>query len=151
VSDVSRALHNSRGNGHSIEWNLAEARQILETVRGPVGTYLGRVVGPAVVEAAKQRAPVSKDGTSKHGPGKLRSSIGKWVDVKHGTVFVDIRAKAFYASMVAEGVKAHDITPKRKRGNYPLRDKQGHIFGRHVHHPGNKPNHFMQDALRILR
>lgn len=138
----------------TLDWNTAEARQLLTSTRGPVGSYLSRVVGPVVVREAKRRAPVSPEGTHGHEPGYLRDSIGQRLTVANDTVGVDVRARAFYGAILAAGAKSHEIAPKTrrgKRGSYPLRDKHGHVFGTHVNHPGTRPDHFLQDALTVLR
>lgn len=106
----------------------------------------------AVVVAAgqKRRIPVSQDGSNGRPAGYARDRI----HVERGRdglgSYRDVGSDATtpegypYPLGLEVGVRPHTI---RSHGNYPLRDKSGHIFGRVVDHPGNPPMPWCQPAL----
>jgi hypothetical protein len=56
-----------------------------------------------------------------------------------------IWSEAPYSAAVHEGSRPHIIQSK---GPWPLRNKNtGQVFGRIVHHPGNKPNPYFLRAI----
>ena len=73
--------------------------------------------------------------------GALRQSIQSRFEPLRGI----IEAKAKYSLYVHEGTRAHDIFPVRKMALANVR--KGQFFGRHVKHPGTKPNRFMTRAI----
>jgi hypothetical protein len=81
--------------------------------------------------------PVSPVGP-KHRSGNLRSSIHAFRQ-SNGDVIVGPTAD--YAKYVEDDTVPHII---RSHGNYPLRDEYGHVFGRVVHHPGTRGQHFVR-------
>jgi hypothetical protein len=70
--------------------------------------------------------------------GALRQSIQSRFEPLRGIV----QAVAKYAIYVHEGTRPHDIYPVRKRALANVR--KGQFFGKHVKHPGTKPNPFMK-------
>jgi hypothetical protein len=118
------------------------------------------MIGPpldaaAVVVAAgqKRRIPVSADGSNGRPAGYARDSI----HVERGRdalgPYRDIGSDATtptgypYPLGLELGTAPHVI---ESHGNYPLRDKHGHIFGRRVDHPGTQPYPWCRAALADL-
>jgi hypothetical protein len=109
----------------------------------------------AVVVAAgqKRRIPVSQDGSNGRPAGYARDRI----HVERGrdavSPFRDIGSDAEtpdgypYPVGLELGTVPHVI---ESHGDYPLRDKHGHIFGRRVDHPGNPPFPWCRAALADL-
>lgn len=72
--------------------------------------------------------------------GRLAQSFGE--GIRFGRLWGKIGPTVNYAVMVHEGTRPHIIEAKNKK---VLADKKaGLIFGRVVHHPGTKPNRFME-------
>jgi hypothetical protein len=89
-----------------------------------------------IVEAGqKRRIPVSRDGRDALGPYRDVGSDAKTPD---GTD---------YPLILELGSAPHVI---QSHGNYPLRDKYGHVFGRRVNHPGTHPYPGCRAALADL-
>jgi hypothetical protein len=109
----------------------------------------------AVIVAAgqKRRIPVSEDGSNGRPAGYARDRI----HVERGADLLgpyrDVGSDAMtpdgynYPLGLELGTRRHTIT---SHGNYPLRDKHGHIFGRSVDHPGNPPMPWCRPALADL-
>jgi hypothetical protein len=109
----------------------------------------------AVIVAAgqKRRIPVSEDGSNGRPAGYARDSI----HVERGRDGVgpyrDIGSDAEtpegypYPLGLELGTAPHTIT---SHGDYPLRDKHGHIFGKVVDHPGTHPYPWCRAALQDL-
>lgn len=109
----------------------------------------------AVIVAAgqKRRIPVSVDGSNGREPGYARDSI----HVERGRdpqgPYRDIGSDATtptgypYPLGLELGTPPHTI---ESHGDYPLRDKHGHIFGRVVDHPGTPPYPWCRAALGDL-
>jgi len=73
--------------------------------------------------------------------GALKQSIQSRFEPLRGIV----EAMAKYAIYVHEGTRPHDIFPVNKRGLANVR--KGQFFGRHVKHPGTRPNPFMRKSV----
>lgn len=109
----------------------------------------------AVIVAAgqKRRIPVSADGSNGRLPGYARDAI----HVERGRdaegVYRDIGSDATspdgypYPLGLELGTVAHDI---ESHGDYPLRSKDGRVFGKRVHHPGTQPYPWCRAALQDL-
>lgn len=73
--------------------------------------------------------------------GALRQSIQSRFEPLKGIV----EALAKYAFYVHEGTRPHDIFPVNKRALANVR--KGQFFGKHVKHPGTRPNPFMKKSV----
>ena len=73
--------------------------------------------------------------------GALRQSIQSRFEPLRGIV----EAMAKYAIYVHEGTRPHDIFPKNKMALANVR--KGQFFGKHVKHPGTRPNPFMRKSV----
>jgi hypothetical protein len=100
------------------------------------------LVGPLAKTALQAKAPVSPN----HG-GTLKKSI------RYRTKVLATRAEITftavdYARFVIDGTAAHDIRPKNAKALF-WEGAQHPVAV--VHHPGTKPNDFVQRALEPLR
>lgn len=87
---------------------------------------------------AKREAPVNKQ----TGGGNLKQNIRTSLVSK---LRATITSNAPYSGYVEFGTAPHIIVPVNKRA---LANKRtGQFFGKIVHHPGTKPNPYMQRAL----
>lgn len=129
-------------------WNDAEANRLLKSERGPVGRDL-RSKGTTVERGAKRRCPVSPEGSNGNPPGHLRDSIES-SDVGRDAqgLYVDVGTDVSYALFPELGTRPHVI---ESHGDYPLRNKQGRVFGKRVNHPGTKATPYLRPALDDLR
>jgi hypothetical protein len=102
-----------------------------------VRAVLDRVAADAV-RTMKFLCPVSPVGPL-HRSGNLRSSIHAFRQ-PDGDVLVGPTAD--YAEYVEYDTRPHLIT---SHGPWPLRNREtGQVFGRVVHHPGTRGQHFIQ-------
>lgn len=109
----------------------------------------------AVIVAAgqKRRIPVSQDGSNGRPAGYARDHIHVERGVDIEGPFRDVGSDAEtpdgypYPIGLELGTRPHVI---ESHGDYPLRDKHGHIFGRRVDHPGNPPFPWCRAALQDL-
>jgi hypothetical protein len=100
--------------------------------------------GAIVAEGQRRRIPVSRDGSHGRPAGYARSKIrvelgrdglGAYVDV--GTFDDALSPEGYnYPIGLELGTRPHVI---ESHGNYPLRSRDGRIFGRRVNHPGTHP------------
>jgi hypothetical protein len=121
---------------------------------------LTAIVSPALDQAAvivaagqKRRIPVSADGSNGRPAGYARDSIhvergrdafGPYRDIGSDATTPDGYP---YPLGLELGTAPHVI---ESHGNYPLRDRHGHIFGRVVDHPGTPPYPWCRAALADL-
>lgn len=105
-------------------------------------------IGEVVTQEQKRLCPVSPVGESEHPSGQLRSSIGWSLAVSSGSLSVDIGTDLDYALPVILGTRPHVI---RSKGNYPLRNRKGQVFGQQVQHPGTQPQDFARPSLAAVR
>lgn len=130
------------GRGISVEFDEAEFRRFTTGDNSAVGRIMARA-GEVVTQGAKRRAPVSPVGSGHS--GHLRSSIGWQLEPgPDGQPQARITATAAYALFVEVGTRPHLIQSK---GNYPLRDAKGRVFGKTVHHPGTTAQPYLRPAL----
>lgn len=109
----------------------------------------------AVVVAAgqKRRIPVSVDGSNGRPAGYARDSIhverGRDAEGPYRDVGADALTPTGYDYPLGLelGTAPHVI---ESHGNYPLRSKDGRIFGRTVNHPGTPPYPWCRAALADL-
>lgn len=104
-----------------------------------------------IVEAGQQRRiPVSRDGSHGRPPGYARDHIhiergrdaaGPWREIGSDAKTPD---GTDYPLILELGSAAHVI---ESHGDYPLRDRYGHVFGRRVMHPGTHPYPWCRAAL----
>ncbi|GAA0528795.1 hypothetical protein GCM10010172_06750 [Paractinoplanes ferrugineus] len=106
-----------------------------------------------VEEGQKRRIPVSRDGSHGRERGyardqihveRGRDAIGPYRDIGSDAESPDGYP---YPLGLETGTVPHDITAK---GDYPLRSKDGRVFGKTVHHPGTKPMPWCVPALADL-
>lgn len=100
--------------------------------------------GETVERGAKRRAPVSPDGSYGHPPGWMRDTIYRSSSHDDAGLFVDVTSPAHYSIFVELGTRPHSID---SHGPWPLRDRRGRVFGRHVNHPGTTAQPFLRPAL----
>ncbi len=106
----------------------------------------------AVIVAAgqKRRIPVSADGSHGRPAGYARDRIHVERGVDLLGPYRDVGSDAMspdgynYPLGLELGNRRHVI---ESRGDYPLRDKRGNVFGRRVDHPGNPPYPWCRAAL----
>jgi hypothetical protein len=105
-----------------------------------------------VAEGQRRRIPVSVDGSHGRAPGYARSKIhvergtdgqGPFWDVGTGDDALSPDGTN-YPVILELGSRPHVIESK---GDYPLRDSHGHVFGRRVNHPGTRPYPWCRAAL----
>lgn len=136
-----------------LRWNRAEENKLLRSPGGPVGRDL-RVKGERVAQEMKRRAPVSLDGSHGRPPGHMRDRVATEMGRDEQGLFCDIGTDATtpdghsYPLDVELGTRAHVIESK---GDYPLRDGRGNVFGKIVHHPGTEAQPFIRPSLDVLR
>lgn len=108
----------------------------------------------AIVEQGqRRRIPVSRDGSHGRPAGYARDRI----HVERGADLLgpywDVGSDATsptgypYPLGLELGTRPHTIT---SHGDYPLRDRQGRVFGRQVNHPGTRPYPWCRAALADL-
>jgi hypothetical protein len=108
-----------------------------------------------VAEGQRRRIPVSPDGSYGRQSGYARSKIhtetgadalGPYADA--GTFDDALTPDGTNYPLILElGSRPHVIT---SHGKYPLRSKDGRIFGRSVNHPGTQPYPWCRAALADL-
>jgi hypothetical protein len=106
-----------------------------------------------VAEGQRTRIPVSEDGSHGRQPGYARDRIHVRRGVDGLGPYRDIGSDATspdgfcYPLGLELGTRPHTIT---SHGDYPLRGKNGQIFGKTVQHPGTKPTPWCRAALGDL-
>ena len=121
----------------TIVWNSAVVRSLGQDVS--VQALMDRLAAFAV-QSMKKHTPVSPVGPL-HRSGALRSSVHSERQ-PDGSVLVGPSLE--YGKYVNDGTPPHII---RSKGNYPLRNREtGQVFGREVHHPGTRPQPFVQET-----
>lgn len=109
----------------------------------------------AVIVAAgqKRRIPVSQDGSNGRPAGYARDAIhverGRDLEGPYRDIGSDATTPTGYPYPLGLelGTPPHSID---SHGDYPLRDKHGNVFGRHVDHPGTQPYPWCRAALADL-
>lgn len=105
-----------------------------------VQRQLAQMANEAVL-TMKYLCPVSPVGPL-HRSGNLRSSIHAFRMGTPGDRYYIIGPTADYAPYVEEDTRPHLIV---SHGPWPLRNREtGQVFGRVVHHPGTRGQHFVQ-------
>jgi HK97 gp10 family phage protein len=125
-----------------IEFNVTssgtEFNELAQKLSGPLKQKLIERLTDIAFAAAFWGAPVRT--------GYLASTIYKQVSGSEGVVGV----AASYAKAVVEGTVPHEILPANG-GVLAFMIAGKMIFTPIVHHPGTKPNPFMQNALEIAQ
>jgi hypothetical protein len=139
--------------GGRIVWNDPELSSVLNSPEGPVGRDLQRKA-EVVTQGAKRRAPVSPDGSHGRPSGYMRAHIGWRITRDSDGLVAIVESPAAtpegfpYPLVVELGSAPHII---ESHGDYPLRDKYGHVFGKRVQHPGTDPQPYLRPALDDIR
>lgn len=106
--------------------------------------------------AAYQRAhiPVGHDVSHGRPPGFAQSRIAVRVRIgEQGFRVYEVGSDATtpdgfpYPVVLDVGSKPHVI---QSHGDYPLRDAEGHIFGKTVNHPGTAPTNWCRGSLSAI-
>lgn len=125
-------------------------RAIERTPEVAAAMYAGAAI---VAEGQRRRIPVSRDGSHGRPAGYARSRIhietgadalGPWWDIGSDAETPDGYP---YPVGLEVGTPAHVI---ESHGDYPLRSKDGRVFGRRVNHPGTRPYPWCRAALADL-
>lgn len=132
--------------GGRIVVNDAAISDLLIGHDGPVARYLEHQA-ERVTQEAKRHCPVSPVGASDHPSGQLRSSIGWSIERDGGELTAEVGTDLDYGLYVEVGTGPHVIS---SHGDYPLRNRQGQVFGRTVHHPGTPAQPYLRPALGIV-
>ncbi len=110
--------------------------------------------GERVAQEQKRLAATSPDGSHGRPSGYMRSRVGFELNRIDRDLCVDVGTDATtpdghsYPLDVELGTRPHVIESK---GDYPLRDDKGHVFGRRVQHPGTTAQPFLRPSLDVLR
>jgi HK97 gp10 family phage protein len=121
--------------------NADEIREAFRQAPLKIISNLNNAVNRIIIKvenSAKRNAPVNKS----FGGGNLRQSIrSQMTGPMQGMVLVG----AEYGIYVHEGTRPHEIRIRYKK---VLANKRtGQIFGTLVHHPGTRPQPFLQQAI----
>ena len=117
-----------------VKMDYAAVLRMTRSPAGPVGLRMKKS-SEAIAVRARELAP----GTMKEG---ISASVTPGLTGLTATVSCDHPATVF----VNQGTPAHII---RSKGAWPLRNKaKGQVFGLVVHHPGQQPNPFLEQAMR---
>lgn len=133
---------------------VVDERALEDFLTGPSGPVVrdGRARAEQITQGAKRRCPVSPAGSGDHPSGWLRSHIGWEQGQDESGAYFDIGVNIGvdpdpdldYAVPVEVGTGPHTI---ESHGDYPLRDRQGNVFGRSVEHPGTPAQPYLRPAL----
>lgn len=120
----------------------AELDNFLNSPSGPVGKYLaGR--GRLIVAAAKAQVGVDT--------GKLRQSIGMTHYRGIGGQYLRIGSNNSIALIHHEGSRPHMIEARDRQKMLRFSSGGRVIYTRRVMHPGNRPNRYLSDNLKLIR
>jgi len=114
-----------------------------------------KVAVAAQIVAAEQRRtiPVSKDGSYGRPAGYARDRINVFPGADALGPYLDVGSDATtpdgvsYPAILDAGSRRHTI---ESHGDYPLRNKQGVVFGKSVDHPGTKPTYWCRHSIMAL-
>lgn len=101
-----------------------------------------------VASAAKTFAPKKTGRLARSIRVRARGSGGSFASLGGTNICTyEVVVAVPYAGYVTNGTAPHVI---RSTGPWPLRNREtGQVFGPIVHHPGTKPNDYLQRALRM--
>ena len=122
----------------SVTTNNLELNEIAQKISGPLKAKLIERLTDIAFEEAFWGAPIKT--------GYLASTVYKKVTDSEG--FVGVAAS--YAKFVVEGTAPHEIRAA-EGGVLSFMVAGKHIFTPIVHHPGTKPNPFLQNATEKAR
>lgn len=114
-----------------------------------------QATGPAVRDAIKAKAPVSKTpmvaAFRGAGPGRLRDSIRFQSSTSTGVARSEFIAQVPYAGYVVNGTRPHRIVPRQAKMLHFLTAADGvPVFAHGVNHPGTKANPFAQRSVEAM-
>lgn len=135
-----------------IAWDDAAIRMDTESEHNAIGRGMRRLADRAVLEM-KRRCPVSPVGSGRS--GTLRSSIrairqadGSYLIGPTATVGPPWQPPQYLGPLVERGTGPHPID---SHGPWPLRNRRtGQVFGRHVNHPGTRPQPFIDPTATAM-
>jgi hypothetical protein len=128
----------------------ADWRQKAELMAEPL---LSRAAAD-VADAQRRRIPVSRDGSHGRPAGYAKSRIHVEAGATFEGIYRDIGSDATtpdgtpYPLILDLGSKPHVI---ESHGDYPLRSKDGRVFGKRVNHPGTRPTAWCRASLEDIR
>lgn len=111
------------------------------------------VAAEIVAEAQRAAIPVSRDGSYGRPAGYAKSRIGVTGGYDALGFYFDVGSDATtpdgtsYPAILDLGSRPHVI---ESHGEYPLRSKDGRVFGRRVSHPGTQATYWCRGSLAAL-
>ncbi len=134
---------------------VMDSRKLAELLRGPNGPVARRMLedGELVKQEAQRLVGVSQPvpGERRSRPhGQLRDRIVKRLLTRGDELVVQVGADDPIALLHHQGTPPHVIHGKPLLVFYWKRVGRVVAFPK-VNHPGTKPNHYLTDALRVLR
>ncbi len=130
-----------------VVWNQRQLDQLLNQPSGPTGRHL-RTLGSRVEAEQKRLCPVSPEGSHGNPPGHLQDSLHSAQGVDADGQYVDVGTDVDYALYPEFGTPPHVI---RSKGDYPLRDQHGNVFGKEVQHPGTPATPYLRPSIEVIR
>ena len=127
-----------------VKFEIQNLESLKEALRKAPATTLNEISKAVQKSAltiesnAKREAPVNKQ----TGGGNLKQNIRTSLITKTRAV---VESKASYSGYVEFGTAPHIINVKNKKVLANVRT--GQFFGKIVHHPGTRPNPYMERAL----
>jgi len=124
---------------------VIDPTKLAEWLRSPSGPVVRELLVAGDLVKAKAKTLVGID------TGKLRDSIVKRMTQTPKGPETLVGSPAEYALWHHEGTDPHVIRAKKPGGVLTFMWKGKRVFFASVRHPGTKPNHFLTDALDVLR
>jgi hypothetical protein len=109
-----------------------------------------RLPGGIVYRDMERRLRRVETEAIRRAPGSMGSTIRAQIRSGPGGDFQGvIRVNHPAAIFVTGGTRPHRISPRRANGVLRFTVNGQVVYARYVNHPGNKPDTFLQDALRF--
>lgn len=105
-------------------------------------------VGPELVAAVRDRAPVGKKEIGGHN-GQLRDSISYRTRISSTGAVIEVGSTVPYAGYVVHGTPPHIIQP-RTASRLHWVEGGNHFYRYRVNHPGAKANPFPERAMHAM-
>lgn len=121
-------------------FNNSEVNSLLHGASGPVVREM-RDLGRTVERGAKRRAPNAKIAGGVNARRPVDEPDGPHVDIYTDAEAADGAPIGLFTEV---GTAPHVI---ESHGDYPLRSKDGRVFGKKVNHPGTKEHPHLRPAL----
>ena len=99
-------------------------------------------VGPEVRDSLKDHTPVGQGANA----GRMRDSIRYERETVSGGITILFTANVPYAKYVIDGTAPHEIRAKAARALH-WSSPSGSHFAKVVHHPGTRPNDFVERTI----